>query len=250
MAAKWTGVAGLGLLLAACQPAPESYYPLEAGATWRYVMSGEVHTFAGWARERDGIHRQTVGRAVDDYFVDVSTQPPRPLGGREATPMMSASQLQQGFGFSFWVRDALGVAEIARQPRGAAEPTLLAAPVYALRFPLRIGTSWDTSEPTQFAGQDVTLQGSARIAAVDETVTVPAGTFRRCVRVDSEASARALIAHLHGRDIDGEAEIETRNSLWLAPGVGPVKVTSREAIRPSALGSGEQTLELVRFSPR
>ena len=47
------------------------------------------------------------------------------------------------------------------------------------------------------------------IAGVDETVTVPAGTFRGCVRVRSQ---------LHAGAIDQVAE------LTYAPGVGPVRL--------------------------
>jgi hypothetical protein len=248
--ATWTLLVALlsGGGLPGCQPKAESYYPLTPGSSWRYVTSGEVRTFAGWVMEEDGIHRGTVGKDIDNFVIEVSTQPPRDLAGREATPMMTSSELHQGFWFSFWVRDGLGIAEVGRQPRGASEPTVLKPPVYALRFPLAVGTTWDTSEPAGFGADQLTLEGTAHITSISDSVTVPAGTFRRCVRIDSEAAGQMRVEHLYGRNVAGDANFERNTTLWLAPDVGPVKYVSRERMTPSALGSGEQTLELMAFT--
>jgi hypothetical protein len=245
---RWSVALVLGCSLLGCQPAPESYFPLQAGAQWRYVTSGELHVFAGYQRVGDGIHRATVAQDVDNFTVDVKAQEARPIAGHDAVPLVTVSDMQNGHSYSFWSRDKLGIAEIARQARGSNDVTPLAEPVYLVRFPLRVGTTWDTREPIKVSdSEEMMMTGTAQIAATDESVTVPAGTFRRCLRIDSEATGHRLVPHLNGRDIDGEAEIQLNSSIWLAPGVGAVKYTRRETIRPSSLGSGEQTLELVDF---
>lgn len=245
---RWSVALVLGCGLLACQPAPESYFPLKAGAQWRYVTSGELHAFAGYQRVGDGIHRATVARAMDNFTVDVKAQEARPIAGRDAVPLVTVSDMENGHRYSFWTRDKLGIAEIARQARGSNDVEPLAEPVYLLRFPLRVGMTWDVREPMKVSeDEEIVMSGVAQIAAVDESVTVPAGTFRRCIRIDAETTGHRLVPHLNGRDIDGEAEIQLTTSTWLAPGVGAVKYSMRETIRPSSLGSAEQTLELVEF---
>jgi hypothetical protein len=246
-AAGWLAVV---LVLAGCQPKPDSYYPLTPKSSWRYVMSGEIQQFAGWQFEKDSFRRTTTGHDIDNFVLELKTQPTRPIEGREATPIMSASDLQQGFWFSFWVRDANGFAEVARQKRGAPQPRVLDQPVYILHFPIAVGTSWDTTEPTDFLDGEVTLRGTARIASIDDSVTVPAGTFRRCVRVESDAAGSLEVDGLYGNGIRGDARLERQTTLWLAPDVGAVKFVSSESATPASLGSGAQTLELVEFSTR
>ncbi len=215
------------------------------------MTSGELHVVAGLRMEKDGIHRATVARDVDNFVVEIKAQAPRPIAGRDATPLVILNQMENGHSYTFWARDKLGIAEIARQARGANDPQVLSEPVYLLRFPIRVGTTWDTREPTRVSDdEEIVMTGTAQIAAVDESVTVPAGTFRRCIRIDAESSGHHLVPHLNGRDIDGEAEVQLNTSTWLAPDVGPVKATVRETMRPSSLGSAEQTLELVYFKPR
>ncbi|MDX2167248.1 MAG: hypothetical protein SF182_09300 [Deltaproteobacteria bacterium] len=250
---RWSGVLVAIVGLLGCQPSPESYFPLEAGAQWRYVTSGELNFFAGYRyREEDGgIHRATASQPIDDIMVDVKAQEARSIGGRDATPMVTVNQLENGHSYAFFARDKRGIAEIARQARGSNDVVPLAEPVYQLRFPLSVGTTWDTRQPMRVTdSEELMMTGTAQIAAVDAEVTVPAGTFRRCVRIDSESIGHRTIPHLNGRDIDGDAEIQVNTSTWLAPGVGTVKHTLRMTLRPESLGSGEQTLELVQFKTR
>jgi hypothetical protein len=87
--------------------------------------------------------------------------------------------------------------------------------------PVRAGTSW-----MSVVGPSVTER--YEIAATDETVTVPAGTFRGCVRVRSRIRA--------GR-VDAVAE------LTFAPNVGPVRLetfaVAGETVVPQVRGELE-----------
>jgi hypothetical protein len=80
-------------------------------------------------------------------------------------------------------RRSIGGAELvggARTQRVVADESGIkreAEGTYMLRAPVAVGTTWRTG-PT----------GSARIAAVDRQVKVPAGTFDRCVVVVEERS--------------------------------------------------------------
>ena len=79
-------------------------------------------------------------------------------------------------------------------------------PPFFLKGPLRVGTTWDDKESTY------------EITALDKTVTVPGGTFRRCLEVTN-------------RRKDGKATVV----MLYAPGVGMVQ---RQETFPVIEGSG------------
>jgi hypothetical protein len=245
---SWGRLLGLfTLVLTACEsaPTPESYYPLEPGLVRQYVMSGEMEMFAGWKLQRTGWHRTMRSRALDNYVLIIETQTPRLINGRDATPMMASSDFNRDFWFSFLVVDEGGIAEVGRQKRGA-QPKALEEPYYLLRFPIREGRSWDVKEPQDFLDGEIMLSGRAWVAGVDEIVTVPAGTFRNCIRIESEASGSKRIPDLHGKGVSGEASLEVKVTNWLAPRIGMVKGIQRATASPEALGSAEQMLELTK----
>ncbi len=239
---------GLLLGLAGCQPA-DQYYPLRSGARWRFVTSGELHVLNATDLQADGIRRATMPVDINDFFVDRQAQRPRQIGGRDTTPIQSTDQRDPSPRISYWTVDRLGIAEIARDVPGVTEPQLLPEPLYVVRFPIRVGTTWDIRETRGSGDAAIAMVGSARIVALDERVTVPAGVFPRCVRIDATMTGSKRIANLNGRGIDGEAETQISASTWLAPGVGIVKSIQRQTFTPSSLGSGEQILELQSFAP-
>lgn len=71
---------------------------------------------------------------------------------------------------------------------------------YLLKGPVKKGARW----PAPFGGTDL-------VTAVEQTVTVPAGTFHRCVVVDE----RVPVARIH--------QVHT-----FCPGVGPVRLVQFE----------------------
>lgn len=73
---------------------------------------------------------------------------------------------------------------------------------YFLKDPIKIGASWKTSSTTK------------TIEALDETVTVPSGTFKNCLRIRA--------TYPNGREL----------FLWLTPGAGRVKSEYYETTKP------------------
>jgi hypothetical protein len=73
-----------------------------------------------------------------------------------------------------------------------------------------------------------------RIAAVDETVTVPAGTFRGCVRVRSQARTGG---------------VEQVAELTYAPGVGLVRLETFAVVNGAAAPQVRGELESYRLEP-
>lgn len=235
-------------VIAGCdrKPAPESYYPLAPGAVWKYVMSGEVEAFAGWGRDKDGWKRRMQTHSIDDKLVAVESQVPRKLGRFETTPFEASSSLTKQSWSVFTAKNEEGFADIALAQR-KAEPEEFEQPRFFLRFPIREGKGWDVRESFDFLGEKIPVTGRSTITAVNETVTVPAGVFRHCVKVVTETSGSKRVEHLNGRDMAGEASFDRTQQHWYAPDVGLVKMSEKVELTPAVLGNAEQILELAEF---
>jgi hypothetical protein len=94
--------------------------------------------------------------------------------------------------------------------------------------PIAPGSAWSSVV-------DVSATERYEIAGVDETVTVPAGTFRGCVRVRSQ---------LHAGKMDQVAE------LTYAPGVGPVRLETFAVVSGIARPQISGVLESYRIVNR
>lgn len=228
------------------KPSPESYYPLTPGAEWKYVMSGEVEAFAGWGLDREGWKRKMRTQNIDDKLVAVEAQQPRKLGRFETTPFEASSSFTRTTWSVFTAKSEEGFADIALARR-KADPEEFEQPRFFLRFPLREGRGWDVRESFDFLGETIDVKGRSTITAVNETVTVPAGTFRHCVKVVTETSGSKRVQHLNGRDMAGEASFDRTQEHWYAPEVGLVKMSEKVALTPAVLGNAEQMLELSEF---
>src|SRR5207245_5034093 len=90
--------------------------------------------------------------------------------------------------------------------RFAQETTNKDNPPFFLKGPLRVGTTWEDED------------GTYEITALDQSVTVPAGTFTHCLEVTNRRKG-------------GKATVVT----LYAPGVGVVR---REEVFPIIEGSG------------
>lgn len=86
----------------------------------------------------------------------------------------------------------------------------------------------------------VTLKST--IESVDEVVTVPAGTFKGCVRVKSVGTTKKDVGAFMGI-----ATIIVEHYDWYAPGVGKIKSIVKEKSNHLMVGSGEMTMQLETF---
>lgn len=82
------------------------------------------------------------------------------------------------------------------------------------------------------------------IESAEDTVTVAAGTFERCLRVKSSGS---MFAGGTLRDFMGIRFIKVEQTEWYAPGVGLVKRVRNEFTTP-AEWSNEYVMELVGYN--
>ena len=99
-------------------------------------------------------------------------------------------------------------------------------------MPLVDGTTWPSTWQSTRDGRQVSLPTVKAIAATDEMVIVPAGTFSRRIRLKITSKAQANLA-------SGPSTIEVHGDEWYAPDIGFIKGVFRETVN-----SGEATAEL------
>jgi len=211
------------LLLVSCSGSDRSLSPAEQGLSWEYqVATGSMLGSSGGQR------------------ATVTNLPQRELSGRKVTPQRIDFGGQSQF--SFTVSDQTGVYEYARQAAGAVEPEILAAPSYSLKYPLKVGASWQGTTQTNMLMNKVSIATTTTIESMDEAVTVPSGNFEHCVKTKTVGeTSQDLGAFM------GTAKVTFEEHLWFCPGVGMVKAVRKEGSNHLMVGSGQVSMELASF---
>ncbi len=226
------GAAVFSTLLIACappKPAPDDYFPLEAGHEWTYRVT----------------------TSSDDNTPQVDTLV---IHARAAENMGGdpAHRRHSHDGNNYWLRsDRTGIYRIASRNAldrfaQADEPHR-----YVLSKPYEPGTSWKNTTtayvlqrrsevPKEIRRTHKPFPMTYTIAAMDDKVSVPAGSFDRCMRVEGTAAIRLYVdAQFAWRDIP----LTTRE--WYCPGVGLVKVERQEPSPSRFMVGGSVVLELA-----
>lgn len=216
----------MGLALPGCnrgKPGAVAYFPLKQGLTWAL----RFRTSTGAA-----------GRLVTTN-----------LAPRKVLGVMAVGQRNVGAARSFteyYAAEPDGVRYVAREtPEGLKSH--LKDHAYVIKYPIKVGTSW--SEVDRTIGGTV-FSAKTMIESVSDTVTVPAGTFKECVRVRETGIASLVksVADVRPAAATGGHAIKVEDYYWLAPGVGVIKGTHRESAGKGVMARsiGIQ-LELMRF---
>ena len=193
-----------------------TYFPLKAGMTWEYSSTSDKR------ETRKIVITNLAPRKVND-----TTVTPRKweLGGASKYDLVA--------------KDDNGVYLFGEQASENAEPTILRARAYYLPQAITEGTSWDIT--TKLGDDEVKL--TLTIEGINDVVTVPAGTFKNCVK----------IKHV-GSNVPGEkkeAEFSVLAYEWYAPNVGWVKslVTINKKSKDGTLVSEHENYQLQTFKP-
>jgi hypothetical protein len=188
--------------------AADDYFPLKPGMAWTFRFLGST----GATGEMTTINRPA--RKVFGF----TTIPQQNLGGDKTY-------------IEFYADDGAGIRHVAIE-QNAGLQSRLSDHSYVIKLPIKIGTTWHEIDR---AFDGTLYQATTTIESVDDKITVPAGTFSRCVRIKSTgfASSTKATARAPGLDsglrlvADGDVSIE--DFYWLAPGVGPIKATHQES---------------------
>lgn len=220
-------------ILAGCdRQDPDYYFPLSDGKYWRYVMSYKT---------MDGTFKGV-------YAVENLKQT------RKNGELLYVRKLLDG-SLDYFRITADGILLVAREKTVDMKTDYTKEGHYIFRFPVAKGTQWkDTTvsraliktgppQKTEFhivAGVPVT----ASIDSMTDTVRVPAGIFKNCMRVNISGDAFTNAGNYVGLTV-----VKIKETNWYAPGVGLVKSVRKETTKSKALDKGEILLELESYDP-
>jgi hypothetical protein len=195
---------------ARCDELSESYYPLKEGMRWEYLV---------------------ISSASDTQKLIITNLAPQEVQGKKVTPRKW--DLGGHIFIEFMEKDNAGVYRYAEQVGEKGSPTLITPKECHLRFPVSEGNSWTMSTKVGNSALNVTFT----IESVAENVTVPAGTYRDCLKIKQAGGNDA------GDSVMGYE--------WYAPKVGIVKslVTIKQKSKDGTIVSDNRTYQLQSFTP-
>ena len=228
-----TCVLALTGVLAACGGEREgtAYFPLQPGVRWEYA----VH-------EKNAVVDRT-------YELEMHNLDARELDGRRYARRLGSD------GNEYWL--AVGDTSLDRAGVRTAidmAPRMDDKPRTVMQLPPAAGQWWEVEsrpyilervEPfrERFSQDDskrVALH--LKVAALDETVEVPAGRFEKCLKLEGTGLLNVLAdARI------GASEVPVTHTEWYAPGVGLVKLVRTETLETQAIVGGTITMELTDF---
>lgn len=235
----YSALGGLGFLLclAACSDnsGAQSWFPLQEGKTFRYAVEqtlGEQSSRTEWVLRNSGpLALRVAGLAQE-----------------QETWVRHHSE-----GVSFYLQsDANGIRRIASRADIDRHPTMDAQAQWVLKAPLTLGNSWSTPTrphllerkneyPRQLKYQHQSTM-HWHIAAVDERVQTPAGTFSPCLRVEGEAELR-----LYTDPVNGFSAVPLLSKEWYCRDVGLVRFERVEKVPAGFLLGGKIEAELIEL---
>jgi hypothetical protein len=198
-------LAAAALLVAACAPPSERYYPLDAGRSWTYAMT--IQPASGQAATATSL---------------VTNLSERTVAGRTVTPQQAEAFDQRRL--RFISVDDRGVVEIADQDSNASEPQIKSPPNSILKTPIAVGATWETTWETNQFGKRTLLPMTKKIESTEGPCTVPAGTFSNCLHLRLTGSGPVSAD-------DGSAIVDVDGEEWFAPSVGYVRGIFMESVR-------------------
>ena len=187
-----------------------NYVPMAQGNTWSYQGTST-----------------TIGQPPLPYFNTTTISGTKSINGVLAMVLIDTNFLNDGAEENYHTKDGRGVT-LHGNNDSADIVTAQLVPYLSLRFPLGTGLTFEPVKKNGLDfGQDRDGDGAnekADVVAIVmvkgfESVTVPAGTFANCARVEARATITVILSS-NGAKVAGEATQTT----WFAPGVGPVKV--------------------------
>jgi hypothetical protein len=167
--------------------------------------------------------------------ITVTNLAPREVQGKSVTPRKW--DVEGGVKYYFIAKDDSGVYRYAEQRGDAGEPQLISPKVYYLRNPVDVGTNWDT---TTKMGEDE-LKVNIIVDSVRESVRVPAGNYKDCVKLKHEGKMEAKQG----------GTVTLTAYEWYAPEVGLVKsmFTIKQSLKGKAEAADSVTHQLESFKP-
>jgi hypothetical protein len=223
------------VLLAGCKPGHDntSYFPLAPGAHWTYSVQTEADGTA--SRQQ-----QTIS-VLDERRFDS-----KPL-------FIRRSETPGNIGIEYWLRaQPDGIVRIAQRMDLEETATLDPAPRTVLKLPLTLGANWraptvpyTVMRKNEYPREVKYGRGmlmAYTVEALDDKVTVPAGSFEHCARVVGRAELTLFTDPVHGFN-----KVPVTTTEWYCRGIGLVKLERLESLATMFYSGGKVTMELVDY---
>lgn len=196
------------------------YFPDQIGNEWRYrgqITEGPLQTIE---------HK---------FFSNVSSVTgTKTIKGMTVTVFHDTNPGNHGPSDSFYRRDSVGIVYYGSEPGTSLEKQLV--PYQIVRFPLKVSTSFQqfsrkgldfgTDMDRDGENEKVDAQGDSTVVG-QESVTVPAGTFKDAVKVEAR-----MYMQIHLSGTNKTARGTDVMTAWFVKGVGLVKYVERQELSP------------------
>jgi len=217
-------------LLLACDQGKNNYYPLQGGYYWRYQM-----------------HYQIMN-GPDDTFYIIENMPPV----KDDKGWIYEQLTMDGRSY-YYRNDNAGLLLTRRSRHLDLTDDIREINRYLFQYPLEQGRQWQSETysrvlirigpPQKTEFQIVAkVPVAVTIESMTDTVKVPAGVFKNCMRIKSKGKSFIDAGNYVGNTVVGIDE-----TSWYAPGVGLIKSVRKETTTAKALDYGEIILELETF---
>ena len=168
------------------------------------------------------------------------------IDGVEVIVFHDTNPGNQGPSDSYYRRDAAGIRYYGSKPGTTLERQLV--PYQIVQFPLEMPSSFEQFNRHGLElGMDIDRDGEAEkvdivavsSAQVQETVSVPAGTYPKSIRLEAKMTMQVHLSE-SGKTIQGTDTMRA----WFARGVGLLKYIERQTI-PSSRSENERVVEVT-----
>jgi hypothetical protein len=197
----------------------KDYFPLDEGRRWEYQV---------YVKKKDPWYLSGPIKISAKQVCTIFPQ--REIKGKKVTPMQ-IEQIQRGSvytRFLFYVKDQNSIYEFASQKPEDVEPKIFHD--YIIKYPIQVGNSWQETETSSLEPR-ISVPIKSTIESIDEVVTVPAGTFKECLKIKSIGFAEKVFGEEEQKWPPPPKEyvkIERERYYWFAPGVGIIKGIFKE----------------------
>ncbi len=214
------------IFVTACNEKEYNYFPLSNGKIWNYSI--------------------VINPGVEDKIVYKKTNfslDKQIILGKERDKKQVYPILREDRSIYYYARNKDGITREGVQHRGNYPIKYEENKKYVLKFPLKLGTEWQSVSKTylilrRYAYFDyratTNFDLKFKIASLNESVKVPAGTFENCIKIVGNGETTFI----------GDREIGTIKILintidWYAPNIGLVKSIRKEETDSDLFGTSK-----------
>jgi len=215
------------ILITGCNEKEHQYFPLSNGKIWNYSI--------------------VINPGVEDKLVykktNVTLKKRSILGKEQKNKKQVYPVLREDNSIYYYAKNKYGITREGVQHRGNHPIKFEEDEKYVLRYPLQLGTEWQSVSKTylvlrRYAYFDyratTNFDLKSKIVSLNESIKVPAGKFKNCIKIVGNGKTTFI----------GDREIGTIKILvstidWYAPNVGLVKSIRQEETDSDLFGTSK-----------